>query len=724
MHCHYKKSSISTIPLAVLAFTSSFQLLAQEERSNQQIEEVVVTAEKRAESLQDVSLAVTAITGDNMREQGITGIEDLASMAPGLMVSENGGNVEVAMRGIVTTNFVESGDSATSFHVDGVYYARPSSLTGTFYDVERVEVLRGPQGTLYGRNANAGNINVISNKPQEEFDAEIEVGVGSYNQRTFYSMLNSPISDTLSTRFAVNYLKRDGYIKEAFIEDSYNADEVAGRAHLLWNPTNEVSLLVSADYWKTQGDPNRNVITPPGGEPILKRTSTFEADIDNELWGLSAELNVDFENVTLTSITAYRENNRSTYVDGDGNNVELEVNLTDLTQEQFSQELRLSSSSDSKLEWVTGLYYLEEQQNIYAVFGSLITTGLGLSFPQPDVQAESWSTFGQATYDLSDTFRVIAGLRYTEDEKSRTGGTYLAFGIDPKDPDFVAQGVLLSENRAAVDWNKVTWKTGIEWDVAEDSMVYLTVGTGFKAGGYFDGVESPDYSVQYDPEEITAWSLGAKNQFFDHRLQLNTEVFYYTYEGFQVSEVDPIPPFGGARGLVTYNADEAEVYGLEIEALYLVGDNGMLSGTFAYLKSDFTDFEILRNVDETDPDAEPVTVNLTGNELSKAPEFTFSLAYSHSWILTNGSELKARVSGNYSDDYFLTYENLEDEEQDSYTKVDISLSYMPADSGLHISAFANNLTDKLVCTSIGGNDEGTCFSNAPRTVGVKAGFSF
>ncbi len=717
----FNKKAVSLIPFA-LAVTAPIAWSQDGGRSGG-IEEIVVTAEKRAESLQDVSVAISAFTGDTLRDQGVTGIEDLSSLAPGLMVSENGGNVEIAMRGIVTTNFVESGDSATAFHVDGIYMARPSSLTGTFYDLERVEVLRGPQGTLYGRNANAGNINVITNKPQQELDAEVEVGLGNYAQKTFYGMANIPLTDTLAVRGAVNYLEHDGYIDEAFIEDSYAADEIAGRVHLLWNPTDSTSLLISADYWKTEGTPSSAVPYQPGEDPDLVRRATMKSDISNDLWGLSAELNIDFDGFTFTSLTGYRENERRAYTDNDGNEIENEIGLVHNTQDQLSQEFRLSSNGDGPLEWVTGVYYLDENQSIDAIFGSLIATGTGLSFPQPDVNSTSWSVFGQGKYSITESVRAIAGLRYTDEEKSRTGGTYLSFGVDPRDPSFVAKGVLLSENIAAEEWTKVTWKAGLEWDFAEDSMAYLTVGTGFKAGGYFDGVKSEDYDISYDPEEILAWSLGAKNQFFDRRVQVNAEAFVYTYEGFQVSEVDPIPPFGGARGLVTYNAEEAEVFGVELETTILVGENGTFTSSLALLHSNFTDFNIVRNVDETDPNAVPTAINFTGNELPKAPGFTLNLGYNHTWNLSNGAALTGRVSGLLSDEYFMTYENLANEVQDSYAKMDVSLAYKPLDDGWYVSGFVNNVTDKQVCASIGG-DEGTCFTNTPRTYGVKFGMNF
>ncbi len=681
-------------------------------------------------------MAVSAITGDSLREQGITGVEDLSALAPTLVISEVGANIEVSLRGIVTTNFVEAGDPATAFHVDGVYYARPSSLTGTFYDIERVEVLRGPQGTLYGRNANAGNINVITNKPQNELDAEIEVGFGNYSEKTLYGMLNMPVGDTLSARFAVNYLDTEGYIDEAFVEDAGSADDIAFRTHLLWEPTDATSLLISGDYWKTEGYPSTAVPISTGivatGEPELDRFSTVSPDIENELWGLSAELNIDFDGFTLTSITGYRENNRDSYLDGDGRvdgsgvDTEQQINAAVVSQDQFSQEIRLTSSGEGDLEWLLGAYYLEEHQEIFATFGSLIAPGLGLTFPQPDTNAKSWSGFGQGTYHLTDTVRLTAGLRYSDEQKDRTGGTYLAFGVDPKDPSFVAEGLLLSQNIADVSWSKTTWKTGVEWDVASDSMIYLTVGTGFKAGGYFDGVQSETFDVSYAPEEILAWALGAKNTFFERRLQLNVEAFLYDYEGYQVSFVDPIPPFGGAVGLVTYNANEAEIYGLETELIYLVGNNGTLTASLSYLSTEFTDFEIERNVDQSVEGQVSQVEIASGNELPKAPERTASLAYSHSWTLAGERELTARVSATYTDDYYLFYNNLSKDVQDSYVKTDLSLSYQPVDDGWYVRGFVNNVTDELVCTAgdVGNVDAGFCFANKPRTYGVKVGIKF
>ena len=720
------RSSVLQKSLLASAISSC---LAMPATAQQTLEEVIVTSNKRPESLQDVSIAVTAITGENMRNQGITGIEDLANLAPAFLVSEDGGNVQVSLRGVVTTNFVESGDPATAFHVDEIYYARPSSLTGTFYDIERVELLRGPQGTLYGRNANAGSLNVITNKPVQEFDGEFELGIGDYNQRTFYGMVNSPVTQTFATRFAVNYLKRDGYVDERFIEDSTSADEIAGRAQFLWEPSDSFSWLVAADYWESQGRPSNQVPVGDDGDPVLERFADFQDEFDLKLWGIGSTINFDLsDSLTLTSVTGYRENTRNILADGDDDDLGVgdAIQLTDNTQDQFSQELRLTSDSDGPFNWITGLYYLKEEQSIYAIFGGLITSGLGLHFPQPEAKAEAKAVFADGTLDLSDKVRLLAGLRYTDESKSRTGGTYLAFGIDPRDESFNERGVLLSENIADISWDATTWKLGAEWDVADESMLYLTVGTGFKAGGYFDGVQSPETSVSYDPEEILAWSFGSKNKLWDNRAQVNFEAFHYSYEGYQVSEVDPIPPFGGARGLVTYNADEAEIFGFEVDAMFVLGEGGQLTTTLGYLETEFTDFEIERNVDITDPNAEPGFLDATGNELPRAPELTFSTSYQHTWTLDSGAEITGRVSGKYVADYFLSYENDAAEFQESHSIFDMFVSYRPADNGWYLNAFVNNISDKLICTAPGTvtGDTRTCIASTPRTVGLKVGFNF
>lgn len=703
-------------PLALLTTLSA---IAAE--NSAVLEEVIVSAQKREESIQNVPLAVTALSGESLQERGIADVSSLAGSVPGLQISSQGDSVQIGIRGIASTNSVESGDPAAAFHVDGVYIGRPSSVGAVFYDVQRIEVLRGPQGTLYGRNATAGAVNVITNKPADRFESEVELEAGNFGLVRALGVLNTPVTDELKLRGAVHVTNRDGYFNSApATQDKEDAEEVAARVHALWDPSASFSVLLSGDYFHRKGAGPGQSTVPLGSTPSWTASNDFTGEFEQEFWGSSLDINWQLPLATLSSITSFRDNLREVLSDQDNTDdfrdgiAHVRIRAT-----QFTQELRLTSRDNEAVQWVTGLYYFHEKQDVFAWIENLIVPplggmpGIGLAFPQPDVKASSYAGFGQATIALGDAWRLTLGARYTQDEKSRRGGTFLSIGDNPT-------AILVFPNIADESWSKTTWKVGLDWDVNGQSMLYASVGTGYKAGGYYDGMPPNSYG----PENLLAWALGSKNRFLDGRIQANAEAFLYDYEDYQVSQAEPLldvpdPP----QGLVTHNAGQARIYGLELETIFVLSEADRLDLTLAYLDTEFTKFELT-------PFIGTGTQVFTGNVLANSPDFAATLAYEHVWTFSAGASLSGRIQTYLSDGYFLEYTNDSILTQGSYTRSEAQLTYRSDEGRWRATGYVSNIEDETV--KVSGTIDSVLgvpayLSSAlmpPRTYGLRVNLSF
>jgi len=584
----------------------------------------------------------------------------------------------------------------------------------------RVEVLNGPQGTLYGRNATAGSINVITNKPVEKFEASLEMNLGNYDRVYTQGMVNVPVSDKLQVRGSYFTDDRDGYFDLEHrdtgksLDGGDSADDYGVRLHGLYRPTSDISLLLSGDYLSRKGNPPNQVDLPIEGD-VFELEADGEGNSDIEDWGIKAELNWELDFATLTYLGSSRE---TSYLITDGHPAgqaiyEGALIHVDNEMEQYSHELRLTSNSEGPIQWIAGLYYFNEEQEIYFQLEDILPLGPPpvpkgeLTFDQPEVESTSRAVFGQASYDFAEEFRITAGLRYTEDEKSRTGSSIVA--IDEL-------GLVIQEvpNIADEDWDNTTWKLGLDWFMQEDAMLYFSVSTGYKAGGYFDGI-APN---SYDEEEVLAWEVGSKNQLLDQRLQLNLAAFYYDFDDFQVTQTEPLIGLpSGAQGSVTHNAGEAEVYGAELSAIYLATEADRFNVMLSYLHSTFTEFDLYDPIND-------VLNDYSGNELNKSPSWTATVGYQHDWSLGSNGSITAGVLVYYMDDHYLRFQNDALSEQESYTKWDLNLTYTSAQDNWFVSAYGKNVTDEEVMVSTTITSGATGGFAAPRTYGVRAGVNW
>lgn len=731
--------------------------------------EIIVTAERRSESLQRTALAVSAVTGDDLVASGVSEATGLSKLVPALQVQPSGGSsTSFYLRGVGTQSGNSFAENAVAFNFNGVYVGRPTAPAGTFYDLQRVEVVKGPQGTLYGRNATGGAINVLPARPKlGELSGNVTLEYGSYDNKRGSGALNVPLGEKAALRFATQIVDRDGYLSDGYDDEKGKAF----RASLLLEPSSDWSMLLVADYFDQNGKGPGNVLIPTatfaapalsdrigGSDPIAQAAAAVAARtlpgnpacgglgnlvnsgcvrlpqgdgfLDNTFWGVSATIEGNVGFGTLTVLPAYRrtDTNFRTYLPG------FLGEIKD-TAEQMSLEVRLASNADQPLRYVLGgFFYSEDQaaQNYFAQ-GDLSTQRF-----HPNLKTESIAAFGQFTYDLTDTFRLVAGGRYTKEDKSQfttsaSGGRPAA--INPP---------LGAPFSGALSFEKFTWKAGLEWDAGPASLVYANVATGFKTGGFF--VANPPENT-FAPEKLTAYTLGTKNRFLGNKLQVNLEAFYWDYTDQQVTFVGGIRTANGtfANGGVTVNAGKSRIYGAELDLAYQVFDSGRLTANVQYLDGRYNSLQTAVFSGPGNPVPTGCTVvasrlanpgvnnarffdtDCSGKPTVQSPKWVANIGYEHAFDLGGDMELVATARTNISSGYFLNVNFIPTEKQGSFMTSDLMLTLEGPDDRWSLSAYVNNLENETIFARAGTRpilNFSYATLRAPRTYGARVGFRF
>jgi len=682
--------------------------LAQESDAGQ-LEEVVVTAERTVSTVQRTPLAITAIGGEELVRQGVRDAQDLTGKVPNVNIANNVGTMTVTIRGVGTSYDNQSAEPAVNVNVDGVYFARAASAAGAMFDIERIEALRGPQGTLYGRNSTGGSLNIITKKPVQEFQGQVEADYGNYNSLRVFGMFNVPvIQDKLAVRLAFQTNKHDGYTDSAPVKDYNDADDIALRVHALFTPSEKWSLLISADYGHYGGVGPNHTTSQDIGINKFKSPMDTEGRRNTPIWGASAQLNVDVGLADLTYIAAYRSFRRDQIFDNDYINTPLTTRdnyaVYNWENSNWSHELRLASKPTSeKLKWVAGAFYYTEKNNFqYTTYNSSPTT-VSSCFCNHDTGAKSYALFGQATYKLTDSLGVTGGLRYTRDTKFENGRTIVTPTTGPQ---------TIITNIADLKWNNVSGKVGVEWNVAPASLLYGSVSNGYKSGGYFDGIAST-----YKPEKLTAFELGSKNRFFDSKLQINVAAFFYDYRDFQAVYVATLPGVG-ARVAATGNAKKARSKGVEVEGTYLLTPDDRFEFTVSRLEAKFINF-VLNSVPPVD---------YSGRDMPRSPDWSLSAGYTHTWRLANGGRLSARARSYYQTGTWLMFQQLQGSYQKAYTRTDADLTFDSPNGRWYGSVYVRNIENGVIAGNAVAGAAGSAFAALdllpPRVYGARIGARF
>ena len=780
-----------TLSLYTAAATLAMAVSAPALSQGLTLEEIIVTATKRAEGLQEVPIAISVMSGQEMSARGLTKMEDLSMYMPNVHVAEASAGTQMFIRGIgsgVNYGFEQS----VGTFVDGVYFGRGRSARGKFLDIERVEVLKGPQSTLFGKNTVAGALNITTAQPTEEFEGYVSAGFTSgLNANTLTTMISGPLSDSVRGRLAVRAYDDKGYVRNLAADgvDGPQNESVYARATLAIDVNEDWTATIKAEHGYVDilgrqeliSDTNLAVGPSAGlyGSPL--GSTNFEAGFDY----ITYEQNVRdlplFDNtesnifqVTLEGVAGehgvkavfgYTDYAFTNSLDSDYSPLKLLNRGRNEQHEQLSAEFIISSPSDDKFEYLAGAFYQTEElsndrythvdlsavgplQN--GVFGLLNApsdgTGplpLGVSFSQAvlggnlsaatqsgildatarsnfNQDADSWSVFAEGTYNINDSFRVTAGLRYSEDEKEMSKAGTVGY-IDPT----AASSTLVMPQLAAVygsalklatvhaytrdrKEDHVTGHVNLQWDMSNDTMVYLELGNGYKAGGFdedngmgreletVNGVT--DDLADFEDESVETIEIGAKINLADGRGRLNIAAFSSNYEDVQVSTFD------GNAGFVVGNAAESEVQGIEADILYRLTEEFTINGAFAYLDATYKSFpgagcNLAQTLVWTG--AGGCVQDLTGQPLQFAPEHTANIGISYQKELSSGLLLSAGLDYNWSDDVVVSADLDENLVQESFGKLNGRIAFAGNDQW-QISLVGKNLTNEK--TFMWGND--------------------
>ncbi|MDA7596641.1 TonB-dependent receptor [Gammaproteobacteria bacterium] len=716
---------------AIFLATSIFALSSFAQNSEPMFEEIIVTAEKRSESLQDLSQAVTVLSGIDLDNRQISTFVDLSAIAPGVNIAKNEGfKTVITIRGVgYETNQNAIATPSVSYHLDGIYVASPYSLQTDFLDLERIEVLRGPQGTLFGQNSTGGAINVITRAPTtDETYGSADLTMGNYGLLKTRAVINKPLSENLAMRASFISNSRDGFTENLTNgQDLDDADSVSARVRLSYEPSDifRANFMAQVFDEDRNGSAQKGIIDPTSDPRQLRQNSPTEHKLNAQLY--SAVLEWDRENFSIKSLTSYQVDDILVRRDNDRNDLDYlppfallpsEYDPETNKQTTITQEINLVSSEPifGKLDWVAGLFYLNTEIEISilerldfgfdGVFDPFTTSDVyGYSgdfgfITNSTPERDSTSFYGQGTWNHSNSLRTVFGLRHTKDEVySAVTNFYGRSGTDILE----------------TDGNKVTGRLVVEKDIDDDTMLYGSFTRGYKPGGSNLTYGREDVVAQivvlptFQEEIVDAFEVGLKTDLADGRVRLNTAAFLYNYEGLQYQATDP-EVFEGGVG----NIPDSEIYGAELELSTFLSDSVILDLRMSWLDTEITANHLALDNVESEAATNALLAqgiglfsndvqvaragriqNVKGNDLAKTPSFTGNVALNwsndHNW-----GELKGTLQYTYRGGFkHRIFNNSQTDLVPNYDVLDIMLGFYPASAeNQHFEIIGKNLFDQ------------------------------
>jgi iron complex outermembrane receptor protein len=723
----------------VFVITSPWAWAQESDSSEFTLEEITVTAEKREVLVQKIPSAVSVIEGGNIIQQGKITTRQILESIPNVTIEGVFGNVSIQaatpdaginIRGV---KFKQTSDgqppATTATYVDGIFQG-----IGGNYDVNRVEVLRGPQGTLYGRSATGGVVSFHTNDPKlDEFDMSASTEIGEANLVNLQAALNVPYGDEFALRAAWHHYERDGYYNE---EGGWGRTS-EGRLKALWKPTEAFDIMLTAaltDRQTNSGGSSARLTDPDTidyddtvtdvAEGVVRRTTMYALTANN-----------DFGDSILTYIGSYR------YYDDVDSPPEVVVRpgarimynqFWNYGEEFTTHELRLASDTDSWLTWLIGMNYYNSEydrlqssvahiQYVDGVESDDPATRDAPIFQQPTIgEVENFGVFTEETFDVTDVFRVTAGLRYDQ----TTVDAYAAFNMNVNEstdgnrlslnpPDFVFYGM-----EKSIEFDNITYKLRLEYDLTPDNMLYALTATGFQPGDLRLTNKMGESGIVFfdlpnDEEKLTSYEVGSKNRFLGNRLQVNFGAFFYEYEGYSVTVNTAVsgPPVYALLPV------DLEMYGVELSTDWLVTENDMVSLSVGTTKAEVVGYPDI-------PELNPTEQWMPEKDLHGIPDMTATLSYDHTFVLPNGGTVVPRAEVRYTSDYYTNSEALTQDHideglkpyayQDAYIVVDAGTTWASASGLLSVTAYVRNLFDEEYKVS-------TQTTNGINAVGVTTG---
>jgi iron complex outermembrane receptor protein len=727
---------------------------ASEGNTGFQLDEVVVTARKREERLQDVPISIAAISGKDLTERGLADVASLSNSTPNLEINNGradggGSTAQIYIRGVGQNDFLIPNDPGVGLYVDDVYVSRSSGAITGLMDIQSVEVLRGPQGTLYGKNTIGGAVRITSVKPTLDGESGwFGVTVGTYQRHDFSGSVNLPLNDGLALRVSGSVRNTDDIGHRVFDPSGRgtgNINEAATRLAVLYKPTDPLEVLVTGDYTRTRqhGPYGANSGYIPGASPLIdalnatvypgmaaslglppgsifdgRWVSSPKIDYgtgpnqdDFDVSGLSTVLTYTFDShLTLKSISAYRTVRSTAGRDGDHSPFPVLETIVKDDNEQYSQEFQLNGSYE-RFKWTTGLYYLKENlKDTYStqLWGGLINSSIPIDFDAHSLarlHGSSVAVFGQGTYDITKTLHFTLGGRFNREKKDFYNRWY--FLVQPR--EYTCPGIDVSgqyDNCRSTD-NVFTPAASLSLNVSDDALVYLSYSEGFKAGGWTPRLFSQQSLRRDSPEHLKAFEVGLKSEWLDRRLLFNIDAFYSRYKDLQLTSV--LADSQGNPQPVVENAGAARIVGGELEATARITRTTTFSVSVGVIDGKYTHLE-------------PGVSFGIHNKLPDTPPVSASASLKQDFPLDNGALASIRVDASYKGKTYKDPDNSPRIIQDPYTLFNARLSYRAASGKWETALFGTNLSNKQYLTS--GLDLATTFGfvesyyGRPREAGI------
>ena len=769
-----KTQDYRTKPLCLTVVIAGLSLgqtaLAQEQResgASEILEELVVTARRREEGLQNAPIAISAYTGETLEYRGVTKLDEITRFVPNLTIENNpsfGGasnSAAIYIRGIGQKEFLPTSEPGVGLYVDGVYIARSVGAILDLIDIERLEVLRGPQGTLFGRNTIGGAINIttVTPEPGDEFGGEIGAAYGTDDRINLRGALNIPMGDTLAARVSVASFQQDGYVDRSDGIDLGNDDTITGRLAVAWRPSDRLSLdfrldatrdkengpameLLGIDFTDLSQLNGLVAAVPPPmafvhnittaavgpGQPCAatdaagngitsnpnspncydnryvgkdgKNDGTAPARSESDVLGLSADISYEIsDNLTLRSITAWRDLDSEFARDGDHSPHRISQFQDTLEQTQFTQELQLLGTYE-RMNWIAGIYYFaEDGDNENTLDFTISNFRSGGEFDN-----KSMAAFAQLTYDFTDQLHLTVGGRYTDESKKFHPDQVIyqnyyagisqvlppGHPLAALDAPFLQAGTrILPDLEKELEINEFTPMVNLSYDFADNLMAYVTYSEGFKSGGFTQRVFPPvippftappgtpdiDLIPTYDPEFVDVYELGFKSTLLDGRMRFNGAIFHTDYDDLQVQVFNSVAP-------VTENIGSASIDGVELEMQTAPGDGWLVEASLSWLDAGY---------DEIGTD---LTLIGSDNEFERVPEWASSVGVSKEFMLNDMGSLVVRVDWSYRDDTYNDAYNTEILKTDAYHLWDASVRWTNTQEDLSVILSGRNLGDE------------------------------
>ncbi|WNC67123.1 TonB-dependent receptor [Thalassotalea nanhaiensis] len=789
-----RKTKLALAIGATLFITSNAKAAdVAEDEKLKGLEVIKVTATKRSQSVQSVPMSITAINGDKIEKSAIQDLSEISDYVPNLSISENAINTNIFMRGVGSGNN-RSFEQSVGMFIDGIYMGRSKQFRAPFLDLERAEILRGPQGILFGKNTIAGTLNLSTAKAEAGSDFEGKVIAAyepEYNSQGLTGVLSGGITDELGYRLAVKDSSSDGYMVNNNLDrDEPQSEETIVRLSLHWQPTDDLSVHFKAENSETEsvGSTSQFISAEPLdglagfilGAVIPSVQDDFETNLDDtrssdnayegEFRGVEADnvsVNIDYDLAggVLSYTGGYSAYESIEHQDLDYMPFPFLHTTDDHDFDQTSHEIRFASSLGGSFDYITGIYYSDSDLvmdvathiDVASItpalmpaynaprdaLGGLSFTDIGFAPESLDrvsnfnQETETLSAFFQGTYHFTDALRLTVGGRYTDDTKdvfrqSAHGEVQLYHTFDnliPADANSAFTAVALGVNvktpeyTDSYDESHFTPSVKIQYDINEDMMLYATAEEGFKAGGFNSDTAAAEEDMVFEDEEALGLELGLKSDFLDGLARLNVAVFHTKFDNLQVTSWT-------GTGFSVGNAAESTTQGIEFDGAYVLSDSWTLSGSMSFLDSTYDDYAngpctapILK-----DPVNPQSVCDLTGETTPFAPEISASIFLDYETEIGSSLLFAARLNVNFSDEYYVDSDLDENLKQDSFSKVNMTVSLASAEDTWDVSLIGKNLTDETTFSAgldtplVAGGYIG--YTDAPRTVTVQGTYNF